>query len=244
MSNRDLLNYTTEMNLLIDSQGLVGKSDTFIDLRKTVWTGGNQLQNSYEDLINKRKFNILTENDKERVKQATWLCWAKHPTQMFNKNPRKDTGEERLDKISHDDILAVSCGSKICGLPFAELIRDYGEKHKYLGTWNLSNTGKVYWDAIVKPYHLYIYQMNANEEIGVIKQFAIKTYLGTPDINDPSGTKIKWTVCQAIRGKYKYLDDHIIYFMRELNKQGGIKEVYKRFYKDWHPFAQYCNFVA
>lgn len=237
------MNYQEEIELLIDSQGLIGHSDSLSDLRKSYWTNGNSLLDSYTDLIIRKKLGILTESDTNILKIATWNCWIDYPNKMFDKNPRNPNGEERKDEITHDDILGVSCGSSFCDLPFAKIIKEYGEKNTYFGTWLLSNTKRFYWEAFVKPWHLYIYQINAGERIIPLKLFVIKKYLGTPNINEPSDTKLKWVICQAIQGKYKYLDDHIEYWMRKLNEQGGIKEVFKRYYGDWHPFTKYGEFI-
>ena len=238
------MTYQSEMELLIDADGLVGLTKDPADLRKTVWTSGNSLLESYTDLIIRKKLNCLTNEDKKRMEAATWKCWNRYPTRMFNKSPTKwNTGEERLDQITHDDVLGVSCGSKECDLIFAQTINAYGEANRYWGSWLLSNTGKAYWDAWVKPWHLAVYKLNAGKTLSPILKSALIWWIGKPEKNNPESNRLKWIVIQAVRGKNKKIDDQIDSFMRELNLMGGIKEQFKQSKGEWHPFAKYGAFV-
>ena len=239
------MGYREEMEFLIDADGLVGRGPIGTNLRETHRTGGNQLLETFTDLVIRKKLNLLEEKDLYRIQKAVGKCEVQKG--VYDKNPPLK-GERRKDVVAFDDYIGISCGSKISGaLKFHFDISEHGLKTG----WIFNNDADIKFTERSKPWHITVYRLNAGQtEFVWLERFLFEQWLGTEvKYNSTSGIRLRWLVCEAIRS----IPDEVVLhptfkstveaYMRSLNLAGGIKKVFKEYHGESHPFAKYGDFV-
>jgi hypothetical protein len=215
-----------------DEQGLFGS----LPHPSSHWSGGNQLLETVTALVIAKALGQLQPSDVAKLITTIRSCEA-GAQGIYDKNPPWN-GQRRRDEITHDDMLAVSCGSKILGLPFAGEIRNFGSTHRLLGNWVLSNTGNTYPEAVVRPFHKGIYLANAGERIDNVSLKALRVFM-TMAPDDASGKRLMWLITQAVEGVDPKVQDSIAKWRATIKASGGMKEVFRQFHGPTHVFTRF-----
>lgn len=188
-----------------DSDGLIGSSPN-----PQKWSSGNQLLETsiacvYEVLLNGRSADI----DFLRSSQSA-IAACQDSDGSFDKNPG------RPDQITHDDLKAIAAMSRICSMPFARAICDFGDAHN----WMLSNTGVPYWEAYAKPWDKAQYMLCASRKPAWY-EMALSDLSIVDDafFGDVSSNRITWLLATALVGVDPYLDLCFSIWRRQMRKR-------------------------
>lgn len=212
----------------IDQDGLVGT-----EYKPPKWSGGNQLQETALACAIEVSLNGRNADREfiQRCSDAIGRC--RNPDGSFNKNPG------RTDEITHDDLLCVAAASRICGMPWARAIFEWGTN---VG-WDLSNTGKLYWDALAKPWQRAVYAMCAGKVPTWYESTSnVISNIISAGSGNPSSDRIKWITSVAVKGLGPMNDLSIDYWRHKAKQRylsvGGMMLQY--YEKD--PMNPFCEF--
>lgn len=244
-----LASYNTEISRFYDADGGVGQMSEAdwkagTHLGATRRTGGNQLLDTYTDLVIKHKLGCLTEQDLYRVQNFTKGCQNGNPKGVYDRSPPHHEQGRRRDVNAHDDYIGIACGSSIVmRLPFHFDIYEHG---KSTG-WVFDNGGGIQFTERHKPWFVVAYRLAAGDcDIGWFPTWQFRNiYMGKADRDSDSGRKLRWLICEMVRKTPCSPDIRgtVEGYMRSLNVLGGIKRVFARYYGAWHPFARYGAFT-
>lgn len=148
-------------------------------------------------------------------------------------NPRfsgiffKNSG--RTDQISHDDMIAAAYW---CSEDVFNRIENHG--------WVLSNTGKFYWDAWVKPWHRAYYLLMAGKSHRLY-ELLLALMLITDGIfnkKDSSGKIVNFLICKCLKNKSKIVDFGIrMWENTTIRRWGSYRDIFKTYFGPNHPFS-------
>lgn len=184
--------FTEALAPWIDQDGLVGSIPN-----PGKQSGGNELLETsigcvMEVVLNKSACDVQFLKNRQ---MAISLC--QNADGSFDKNPG------RPDEITHDDLLGIACASRVCGMQFARSIVKFGENNQ----WVLSNTGKVYWEAIAKPWDRAIYKMCATETPCFYETMPLYGNILVDSVaGDASSHRLTWLASEALDGISPTLD--------------------------------------
>lgn len=225
----------------LDTDNLMGNDQN----PKTVRTGGNELLQTWTAWIIMHKLGILEPQDIETISRATKSCEVPGEVGIYDRNPPLVDGSRRMDEIAHDDICGISMGSSCLSLGFGKDIVKHG-KHNW---WVFSNTGKLYFTAIAKPWHRAAYTLAAWEKPGDERPGSISLALLAITIvsnaifgkDNASGKLLIWVTIQGLKGKSYTIDLVSKFWFKQINKTyGSVREIFKRYHNENHPFALYA----
>lgn len=227
------MNFVEELKPYIDSDGLIGSCPN-----PTPGTNGNPLVSagvackilSGHDVI--EIYNLLFDG----VMKLKLADDNLNSVPLWNKKARSN------DQITHDDIIGLcSVGRFYYKGPVANipaLICWFGSKH----WWIMSNTGKIYWDAISKPWHIAFYKMAANKFTMLKPILFLWIALGLIFKGTASDRQLDWLMIKTIQGKSKLIDYAITLWYCGLRTHWiSMKWVFAEYYKPDHPFTKYCQ---
>ena len=166
----------------VDADHLIGAKD-----HPEKWSSGNALLDTATVL------NLLLSNDPHFEDLLDGINRCRSIYGAYDKNPG------RPDEITHDDLIGVASIS-----PFyaRELCADMEKQHGFL-----SNTGKRYFTAWVKPWHRAFYQLMAGHQVSYIYllAFCLQLLLMGMRRTDASGSKLVLLQTKALLGICKDL---------------------------------------
>lgn len=151
---------------------------------------------------------------------------------IWNKKMRSD------DEVTHDDIIGLVCYSKLTGHKYHHDIHRFGSTHN----WIMSNTGKVYFDAMSKPWNIAYYKLAADEPISFLEKKSLVLYFIIQSLFKGNSNEQRMTlmISKCVTGKSKVLDCAIKYWNKSMNfRWGGISRMLEDYYKMPHPFSVY-----
>lgn len=203
------------------------------------WSTGNAILETamacaYETILNGRsadKYFLLERQ------HAFSQCQNKDLS--FNKNPG------RTAQITHDDLKALACVSRLCGMPFAQDIVNFGTLNK----WCLSNTSHMYWDAIAKPWDKNLYLM-CTGKLGDIFEYwsmlvgvVVDAYFGSA-----SDHRIVWLMSVAIGEFDTWTKIAFGIWKKRMRKQyvtvGSLQYDYYEAGSQDHPYVKYGKIIS
>lgn len=224
------MSYKEEMAKYINlSTGLVGLTPNKAD-----YSSGNCLLETGTAYVFLKRLDYITAADLYSLGNAIASC--KQPLNPFySKNPGTD------DFISHDDIIGIYSGWKAAGdMISLRSIAGYGKKR----LWLYSTTGRLYWDAITKPWHRAYYTITSSGKATLGDSLILGGYLAIDALfnkNNSSDKKLAWLMVQGVENKSVLLDRFIYYwYNKTYQKWGSIRNVFKTYYGEDHVFTRYC----
>lgn len=138
------------------------------------------------------------------------------------------------DQITHDDIIGTCTLSTL----FATGICVTGSRHH----WIMSNTGKIYWDAISKPWHIAFYKMAANRFTMLKPILFLWLAMGIIFKGTASDRQLDWLMIKTIKGRSRLIDYAIKLWYAGLKKYwGDMTRVMTEYYGPFHPFTRYIK---
>lgn len=229
-----------------DLDGLVG-DPRYIGLDAVAssrWSGGNQLLETFTDLVIQKKLGCLTQDDLYRVSNAVTMCQPNGQKGIYDKNPPHPEKGRRLDYISWDDIWGVALGSKILGLPFAREILEFMRSHDNL----MLNVPLKWWELHKQvafragPRSRAVYQAAGDGELySCTLSWIIKANISS-EKEECSGRRLVWLLTEALQGMDRDLDETIYDWRAHIkNMYGGIKGVFAIYHGENHPFAKFME---
>lgn len=197
------MSFRDEIEVYFDKDGLIGTSP-----HPKKWSGGNQILDTAQRIIYLHDTKNLTIEDKLQYSRATLKCEDRFG--IINKNP------ERPDEITHDCIIGHVVASALTGTGFEFRFLYFIKVAKwYPWLWVASNTGKLYWTAIVKPWHKAFYK-----------------HMAQPFVSPPSILGYTWLAVSilhdAIFNKKNASDKKVMWVMIYGLLQRKIKSKYSR----------------
>lgn len=217
----------------LDVHGLVGSKP---NQPQSYWTGGNQLLETYTGLVLMHLAGECEIDDLRRIIATTRACEVKFG--LYDKNPRVE-GRRRVDDITHDDIIGVSMGSSILGLPFAQEIVFFGESNGWV-----FNNNQVIFTSNAKPWHRSAYLIAAGKRPDLwsyVTLLAMCVLNALTAYDDASGKRLVWLILEATSRKDYMLE--IIYRFwkwRVRSVYGSLKRIFIKYHGEDHPYAKYC----
>jgi hypothetical protein len=225
----------------LDQDGLVGSCPN-----PTKWSSGNPLLETsiacaFEVLLNGKDADSVFLKARQ---DAILAC--KDPKGLFDKNPG------RYDQITHDDLKPIASLSRLCGMPFAEMIVEFGKKNN----WVLSNTGFPYWDAYAKPWDQAFYLI-ANKETPswFSSPFLYSSIIFDGFKGDTSSNRLTWLAEISSKGVSPFLDFSFQIWARSMRKRyvtvGGMmfeyyggKDPSRADFARLHPYVRFGRLIA
>lgn len=165
---------------------------------------------------------------------AIGVTGLQRPDGIFNKKARS------ADQLAHDDVVGVfACG-------YLDSVKAnlwaFGKDHY----WLMSNTGKFYWDALTKPWHLAFYNLSVGESIPTYLELAAGAAIVADAIFNISNASDKQLVWLQVRAYEKagMLKEETKFWRERLataSSFGSVKNVMQNYYGPNHPFTLYCQ---
>ena len=228
--------FRDEVFTYLDPDGLIGSLPFSFKVR----TGGNQLLDTFTGFVLLHLAGELGSSDKKLLEYTTRKCEPSGETGIYDKNPPLANGERRLDDITHDDILGVSMGSSILGLPFCYEIAARGHRTG----WILSNNGKNYFTAHAKPWHRAAYLIAADQRPDAWSFLTLIVACiidGFQAYEDSSSKKLVWLILEATSRKNPIMAlVYRFWAYRVRKKLGSLRRIFIIYFGERHPYAKYC----
>lgn len=229
--------FRTAIERYFDVDNLVGNQP-----EPDKWSGGNELLDTGTCYLLLKLFGELKGEDKERFREAVKNCEAGVPG-IYNKNPG------RPDEITFDCLVGVCAGAVATNSRFALDIVKYGDTHE----WVLSNTGKIYFTAIQRPWMIAFYHLAARQPISWVLDCLLSlVILGDAFFytDDASGKKLIWTMIQTIDlaepkrcvvARKVFQLARSIWFYRVRKTWRTVHRIFVAYYGEKHPFSVYSK---
>jgi hypothetical protein len=153
---------------------------------------------------------------------------------LFNKNPG------RKDEITHDCIIGVVAGSRASGMQFHYDVALFGTVHG----WEFCNTGRPYFTAYSKPWHVAFYKFAAGvrpaayEEILLAAQLIFSAFK-----SNVSGLRLSWLMMSTVSKSSTLMEmvSHLFFWQmkKRFKDLSGLMQQY--YGNAEHPFVQYTK---
>ena len=214
--------YLKELQCWIDEDGLIGNKKF-----PEKWSSGNAiLETSFAIHLIEKNESVIIPKLYLDLKRAILNC--KSENGLFNKNPG------RLDQITHDCLIGAAASS----VEAARQICHFGMKNN----WVMSNTGKLYWNAISRPQNIAFYKYASGL---IYKPTWYQKLMLNIDLefipNDPSGLRLHYLKTYTLRG---FSDYYEFLYQKTLNKINtsykSLSDLMFEYYQnERHPFVLY-----
>lgn len=237
------MSFREEMKAYFDFDGLVGTAP-----HPPIWSGGNQILDTATWLLYLRLIDAYPYHDDDlKAGYAIQRCQTRIGSGMVNKNPG------RTDQITHDCIIGAIVISSITGSYWCLRFIQFAERFTWLPIWVASNTGKIYWTAIVKPWHKAFYKLacpTASRSPGLIGYACLASAIFHDAMfnkTNASNKKLMWVMVRTLERKMLIpsgglclLERAMRFWDERLKALGGIKPFMATYYGVDHPFAKYA----
>lgn len=221
-----------ELAIYYDIHKLVGSSPF-----PGPWSGGNQLLETWTGAALLFLAGELTPELKGQFFMATHECEVEPG--IYDKNPPLG-GNRREDDITHDDMLGVAMGSSIIGGPFQfEIVRRAEEQG-----WVMSNNGRNYFTAHVKPWHRAAYLIAAGARpdswsLALLMASCVGNALF--DKENAGAKRLTWIILEATSRKNPIMDLTYKFWRWRVRKTyGSLRRIFIMYHGERHPYALYC----
>lgn len=222
MRSRLRLGFIDDLKPYIDSDGLIGSCPN-----PTPGTNGNPLVSAGVAAC----IDVTTRPLLYYGVNALSFATVSDGYIFWNKKARSK------DQITHDDIIGIVASNNEL-ITFRSDIYKYGIGHH----WIMSNTGKIYWDAISKPWHIAFYKMAANRFTMLKPILFLWLALGLIFKGTASDRQLDWLMIKTIQGKSKLIDLGIKLWRMGLKRTwGDMTRVMTEYYGPFHPFTRYIK---
>lgn len=217
----------------IDQDGLIGSCQN-----PTKWSSGNALLETAIACVMEKKLSS------QNIDLEFILSFQKAIGRCQNLDGSFDKNPGRSDQITHDDLKGVAAVSRICGMPFAKDIVDFGMANKWFVFWNLTNTGRPYPEALARPWDKAFYKLCASVPLSLFEPSLLSaSVIIDAKYGDPSSHRLTWLMSESIDlwgGVVKSSFDMWRSSMRKkYGTLGGINLEYYGASKINHPFITF-----
>lgn len=201
------------------------------------FSSGNPLVETGTACLFLKKLGLLTIDDAHTKVAAIAYCLPKNG--FFSKLPGA------MSRASHDDVIGIVAAYATVGFLGNEFLKDdiieYGKKH----WWVLSTDGKLYWDAVTKPWHYAFYMLAAEQNPGVIAKTLLAGAIvadGLFNKDSSSDAKLIWMMLETIGGKSKIVDYASRFWYKRMRKTwGSVNNIFKAYFGPNHVFTIYSG---
>lgn len=219
------MTYRQELELYLNKEtGMFGYTPN-----KANYSTGNPILELAQAFILLKRLDRITEDDRDAIIKAIESC-RNSELPYFAKIP------DSKGRISHDDIIGIVAAlATLNGVCSAYLLKNfiaYGNKN----FWVFSTDGKIYWDAMSKPWFKAFYIMAYGLNAKILDRIALAGFIVFDALfnkDDTSDKKLILIMRDLLNGKSKIVDKALNLWDRRLKAVfGSVENVIKIYYKD------------
>lgn len=228
------MGFKSEKSLYLDQDGLIGASP-----KPPKWSGGNQILDTAVYMHCLNILGELTWADKDFIGVSLLSC--ENPLGKLNKNPG------RPDEITHDCVIGAAAISNMCLVSVVDNMID----RQKTPIWVFSNTAKIYWDSIVKPWHKAFYKHLSRQYKTIFGYLWLSASILHDSLfnkTNASDKRVMWvTILSTITMPVKIpvmkqlMAWAIKHWFNSFDKLGGETWMFSKYYPKEDPYVKYAD---